>query len=215
MQTMDDTITFAEALTLVSEDVTLAQLSALAFIAGIKPAGVRHTGRRGRPAAIYPRVPLLTAVTIEAQRTAKQFTDCDWIASALLGRRLVQVDTTAGTITWTADGTRAEQLGHDNYGHVHAGNCHCMAHRLIWIAAEGEIPRGLQVNHINRRRWDNRRTNLQLVTLVENIRHGHGKDYLTYHDAVAQLAALPPPLDEMPPPASKLIRTGGAFRRVW
>lgn len=36
------------------------------------------------------------------------------------------------------------------------------AHRVVWLAAEGEIPGRLVVRHLNGRRWDNRRANLFL-----------------------------------------------------
>lgn len=44
-------------------------------------------------------------------------------------------------------------------------------HRLVWEAFCGPIPPGLQINHKNGVRDDNRLENLELMTCGENIRH--------------------------------------------
>jgi len=41
-------------------------------------------------------------------------------------------------------------------------------HRVIWIYHNGEIPEGLEIDHINGKRNDNRIENLRLVTRAEN-----------------------------------------------
>lgn len=41
-------------------------------------------------------------------------------------------------------------------------------HRLIWEELIGPIPTGMQVDHINRNRTDNRLCNLRLVTIQDN-----------------------------------------------
>ena len=46
------------------------------------------------------------------------------------------------------------------------------AHRLAWIISNGDIQCGLQIDHINRDRSDNRLCNLRLVTHMEN---GHNQ----------------------------------------
>lgn len=45
-------------------------------------------------------------------------------------------------------------------------------HRLVWIAFNGQIPEGLQVNHINEIKIDNRLENLNLMTCKENLNWG-------------------------------------------
>ena len=47
-----------------------------------------------------------------------------------------------------------------------------LVHRLVWIAFNGTIPEGLQVNHINEVKSDNRLSNLNLMTCKENINYG-------------------------------------------
>ena len=48
---------------------------------------------------------------------------------------------------------------------------HILAHRLIWMAAYGPIPVGMQINHINGVKTDNRLCNLELVTPAQNVHH--------------------------------------------
>ena len=46
-----------------------------------------------------------------------------------------------------------------------------LLHRLIWIYHFGEIPDGLQIDHINHNRTDNDICNLRLVTHKENLKN--------------------------------------------
>ena len=50
-------------------------------------------------------------------------------------------------------------------------------HRLVWETFKGEIPEGLQIDHINNDRTDNRLKNLQLVTCSENNRLKYERGY--------------------------------------
>lgn len=45
-------------------------------------------------------------------------------------------------------------------------------HRLVWESFKGEIPDGMQINHLNEIKDDNRLENLNLVTPKENINYG-------------------------------------------
>ena len=47
-----------------------------------------------------------------------------------------------------------------------------LVHRLVWEAFNGQIYEGLQVNHINEVKTDNRLSNLNLMTCKENINYG-------------------------------------------
>lgn len=48
----------------------------------------------------------------------------------------------------------------------------CRVHRLVWEAFNGKIPEGLQVNHINEDKTDNRLSNLNLMSPKENVNWG-------------------------------------------
>lgn len=45
-------------------------------------------------------------------------------------------------------------------------------HRLVWSAFNGTISEGLEINHINEIRDDNRLENLELLTHRENLMYG-------------------------------------------
>lgn len=44
-------------------------------------------------------------------------------------------------------------------------------HQIIWIAFKGLVPSGMIIDHINRKRTDNRLENLRLVTQKENSKN--------------------------------------------
>ena len=50
---------------------------------------------------------------------------------------------------------------------------HILQHRLIWMLAHGPIPNGLQINHKNGNKKDNRLYNLEIVTPSENVKHAY------------------------------------------
>lgn len=99
--------------------------------------------------------------------------------SALLAGRFV-VHAEQGEI-WTPAGSRAEYLDRRlAYGRVVVSKqpmALAMAHRMVWMSVHGAIPPGLQINHINRLRWDNRIANLELVTPRGNARHWRDLGY--------------------------------------
>ena len=68
------------------------------------------------------------------------------------------------------NGRRAGTLKRESgYRRVRVGGGKIMyEHRIVWEMHNGAIPEGMQVDHINGIRDDNRIENLQLLTLVEN-----------------------------------------------
>lgn len=44
-------------------------------------------------------------------------------------------------------------------------------HRAVWIAFNGDIPEGMEINHKDRRRDNNALDNLELLTHAENVRY--------------------------------------------
>ena len=55
-------------------------------------------------------------------------------------------------------------------------------HRYVWTQHNGEIPKGMQIHHINGKKKDNRIENLKLVTPKENMNQSDrwGKGYAYY-----------------------------------
>lgn len=47
------------------------------------------------------------------------------------------------------------------------------AHRLVWEAFNGPIPAGMQINHVNGDKRDNRLANLEVCTPNENMAHAY------------------------------------------
>lgn len=77
-------------------------------------------------------------------------------------------------------GTRNWPLGHaDTSGYLRIDK-RCTddgrsvaVHTLVWEAANGPIPAGFVVNHINGDKQDNRLSNLEAVTQRENVLHAY------------------------------------------
>ena len=77
---------------------------------------------------------------------------------------------------------RAENISGKGYLRVSlhvpdVGLVQAMAHRLVYVCKVGPIPEGLQINHIDLDKQNNRPLNLETVTGSENIRHSyaHGR----------------------------------------
>jgi hypothetical protein len=105
-------------------------------------------------------------------------------------RELFEFDVEAGQLTWRSRpaedfvtaaagkiwntryaGTVAGYIARDGYRRIRIDGEKCLAHRMIWIYANGDIPAGMQIDHINGVRDDNRIANLRTVTHAENQRN--------------------------------------------
>lgn len=69
------------------------------------------------------------------------------------------------------DGTRKEIFTHKNEKGYHLGSLESRRSRLVWIAVNGPIPVGMEINHINHNPSDDRITNLELVTRQQNAQY--------------------------------------------
>ena len=94
-------------------------------------------------------------------------------------------DFEAGTLTWKARtdipqeriqrmwntryaGKRAGCLGPDGYWAVRLFRKSHYIHRILYVMANGPIPEGMQVDHIDHNRGNNCRSNFRLATNAEN-----------------------------------------------
>ncbi len=50
-------------------------------------------------------------------------------------------------------------------------------HRWVWTQANGDIPKGMVIHHINGNRSDNRLSNLRMVTNQQNTNRHMGQSY--------------------------------------
>lgn len=85
-------------------------------------------------------------------------------------------DESSGDLIWAFKLSRKVVVGsvagckckRDGYIKVRFENRLYLAHRIIWEAVVGKIPEGMQIDHINHDRSDNRIENLRVVTHIEN-----------------------------------------------
>lgn len=68
-------------------------------------------------------------------------------------------------------GKRAGSLNSDGYEVIRVGGNQFRTNRLVWELYHGPIPEGMQIDHINGDRRDNRAANLRAVTATENNRN--------------------------------------------
>lgn len=98
------------------------------------------------------------------------------LAHARIAEGAWAIDTDAGKVT----GEHSEPIGYVmSTGYIHLAIKEgkrvrrVYAHRVIWEHAHGPIPDGMQVNHINGVKHDNRSANLELVTPAGNMQHAY------------------------------------------
>jgi len=90
-------------------------------------------------------------------------------------RELLRYDAETGTLWWIArigsvvPGQQAGKAGNRGYVKLKIDRVYCVAHRVAWVLHHGHpIPRGMQIDHINGDRGDNRIANLRLATGSQN-----------------------------------------------
>jgi hypothetical protein len=86
----------------------------------------------------------------------------------------VRILTRGGKSMWRPLSGRIEGNGYVTF-HMYGANGkqrHPLAHRVVWQAFNGPILKGLEVNHKNGIKFDNRLSNLELMTRSENMLHG-------------------------------------------
>lgn len=88
----------------------------------------------------------------------------------------IDYDESSGDLIWAAKANKNTIVGsiagckckRDGYVKLGFKGKLYAAHRVIWEAAKGKIPEGMQIDHINHDRADNRLVNLRLVTHMQN-----------------------------------------------
>ena len=94
----------------------------------------------------------------------------------LLQSGRIRVDAETGIVYSRNKPVAAKQSA--GYLHMSAGPTrqerhYILLHRLVWMAVNGEIPGGLEINHKNGNKRDNRIDNLELLTHAGNALHAH------------------------------------------
>lgn len=87
-----------------------------------------------------------------------------------------------------------------------------MAHRVVWIAANGPIPPGLEVNHKNGVHDDNRLDNLELVTPSGNVQHA--RDVLGVNYAVGERVGTSKLTEAQATEAIRLLSAGARHKDI-
>lgn len=88
---------------------------------------------------------------------------------------LFRYEPSSGKLFWKAGHNVGQRAGtlHKTTGYRQVkvnGTCH-NEHRIIMLITHGDLPEGMQVDHINHDRADNRLANLRFVTHTQNGRN--------------------------------------------
>jgi hypothetical protein len=85
----------------------------------------------------------------------------------------------ANTFNTRFAGKRAGNLVHNTRNHrinwmVKINRVDFYLHRIVWSMLKGEIPQGMEIDHINGNTLDNRIENLRVATRSQNVRNSVG-----------------------------------------
>lgn len=80
---------------------------------------------------------------------------------------------TSGHVRNSISRKRVHESNRNGYRSVSLCGASRPVHRLVASTYLGDIPIGFHVNHINGIRYDNRITNLEIITAKDNIADGH------------------------------------------
>ena len=93
-------------------------------------------------------------------------------------------DEEAGVLIWRTHlrtaryvGTVAGTIGNRGYRQITLNKKRHQAHRLIWVYLNGNIPEGLEIDHIDGDKTNNRIDNLRLATRTQNRWNRKEKGY--------------------------------------
>jgi hypothetical protein len=99
------------------------------------------------------------------------------LVPALIDAGRLRVDVETGLIYSPLSNTPTKPLGAATLKgylriclNVGGRQVHALAHRIVWCAAHGPVPSGMQIDHVNGSKADNRLANLQCVTSRENMK---------------------------------------------
>ena len=77
------------------------------------------------------------------------------------------------TQKWRPVKPKTNQGGYKQFGLCREKiKSHRLVHRLVWEAFNGPIKPGMQINHLNGKKTDNRLSNLEVCTPSQNTMHG-------------------------------------------
>lgn len=93
------------------------------------------------------------------------------VAHGVLDSGVWRCDTEAGLVYGARGRPLTARLNGYAYGTLPGTKTQVLLHRVLWEWVNGEIPDGLEVNHKNLIRHDNRASNLELVTSAGNRQH--------------------------------------------
>lgn len=75
------------------------------------------------------------------------------------------------------------------YQYISIGGKHCRIHRLVYEAFVGDVPEGLELNHIDTNKLNNHVSNLEAITHQQNIQHAKDNDLFAHQHGEKNPAA--------------------------